>query len=407
MTSKQQAARSLRSLQRAALAGLLLAACGLLLAACGEGGDSTQSATSDSTAPTEKAERGVELTKLGSFVQPLYVTQPPGEEEDLYVVEQGGTIQRLTPDGETETFLDISEETIGEGEQGLLSMAFSPDYQQDGLFYVDYTDNQGDSRIVEYSVAGGVADPGSARELMRVDQPFENHNGGLVLFGPDDKLYIGFGDGGSAEDPDRNGLDLSTPLGKILRIDPAPDGGRPYTVPADNPFVGEPGARGEIFSYGLRNPWRFSFDPDTRDLSIGDVGQDAFEEIDYVTFEQAAGGNFGWSAFEGEERFNEDQPAEGAIPPVLVASHEDGNCSITGGLVVRDPRLPSLEGRYVYADLCRGEIRSFEPAPEEPARDDRPVGVDVTRPASFGLDNAERVYVVSIEGPVYRLDPAR
>jgi glucose/arabinose dehydrogenase len=286
-------------------------------------------------------------------------------------------------------------------------MAFSPDYESNGLFYVDYTDNEGDSRIVEYSAADGVADPGSARELMRVDQPFPNHNGGLVLFGPDGDLYVGFGDGGSAADPDRNGQDLSTLLGKILRIDPEPDGDRPYTVPADNPFAGDAGARGEIFAYGLRNPWRFSFDPRTRDLAIGDVGQDAFEEIDYVDFAQAGGANFGWSAFEGKARFNEDQPADDAIPPVLVASHEDGNCSITGGLVVRDPRLTGLDGRYVYGDLCKGELRSFEPAPEEPARDDRPVGPQVPRLASFGTDNANRVYAVSIDGPVYRLDPAR
>lgn len=378
------------------------------LASCGDEGDSTQGTAAETTTSSEKAKQGVKLTRLGSFDAPVYVTQPPGEEDDLYVVEQGGTIQHLGPDGETETFLDISAETIAEGEQGLLSMAFSPDWERDGLLYVDYTDRQGDSRIVEYAAPdGGTADPGSARELMRVDQPFPNHNGGLVLFGPDDKLYIGFGDGGSGGDPDRNGLDLSTLLGKILRIDPAPDGDRPYTVPADNPFADDPEARGEIFAYGLRNPWRFSFDPETRDLAIGDVGQDAFEEIDFVSFEQASGGNFGWSAFEGEERFNEDEPAEDAIPPALVASHEEGNCSITGGVVVRDPRLSGLAGRYVYGDLCRGELRSFEPAPESPARDDRPVGPEVPRLASFGTDNAGRVYVVSVDGAVFRLDPAR
>jgi glucose/arabinose dehydrogenase len=389
--------------QQAALSALLLAACCLLLASCGGGGDSTQSTTSTTTAPTGQ---GVKLTKLGDFDLPLYVTQPPGEEKDLYVVEQGGTIERLAPDGSTHTFLDISDLTEADGEQGLLSMAFSPDWERDHLFYVDYTDNQGDSRIVEYSAPGGKADPNSARELLRVDQPFPNHNGGLVLFGPDGKLYIGFGDGGDAADPDRNGLDLSTLLGKILRIDPRPDGDRPYTVPADNPFVGNADARPEIFAYGLRNPWRFSFDPDTRDLSIGDVGQDTLEEIDYVSSEQASGANFGWSAFEGDQRFNEDQPAEGAIPPVLVQAHDAGYCSITGGLVVRDPRLPSLDGRYLYGDLCKAGLRSFSPSPEEPARDDRPLGPQVERLVSFGTDNADRVYAVSIEGPVYRLDPA-
>ena len=203
--------------------------------------------------------------------------------------------------------------------------------------------------------------------MLAVDQPFPNHNGGLLLFGPDGKLYIGLGDGGSGGDPDRNGLDLSTLLGKILRIDPTPDGNAPYTVPDDNPFVGENGARPEIYSYGLRNPWRFSFDRETGDFSIGDVGQDTVEEIDLVGRGRGSGANFGWSAFEGDQRFNEDQDPDGAIPPVLTALHADGNCSITGGLVVRDRDLPTLYGRYLYGDLCAGELRSFTPRPEQPA----------------------------------------
>jgi glucose/arabinose dehydrogenase len=401
----------------------VVASVAALLAGCGGGsGDSSPTpasteaaATSTSATADSSSARagkvgsgtgGVELTELGNFDLPLYVTQPPGENDDLYVVEQGGTIERLAPDGGTSTFLDISDQISSGGERGLLSMAFSPDFQRNHLFYVDYTDTEGNTRVVEYAAPGGEVDPASRREVLRVDQPFPNHNGGLLLFGPDGDLYIGLGDGGSGGDPQRNGQDLSTLLGKILRIDPAPDGDRPYTVPADNPFVGQAGARGEIFSYGLRNPWRFSFDPKTRDLSIGDVGQDTLEEVDVVTFDEASGANFGWSAFEGDQRFNDDQAGSGAIPPVLVASHADGNCSITGGLTVRDPRLPTLNGRYIYGDLCLGQLRSFTPRPERPATDDVALGPKVEGLDSFGTDNAGRVYATSISGSLFRLDPS-
>jgi glucose/arabinose dehydrogenase len=241
---------------------------------------------------------------------------------------------------------------------------------------------------------------------MNIDQPFANHNGGLLLFGPDDLLYIGLGDGGGADDQDRRAQDLSDLLGKILRIDPAPAGGRQYSVPADNPFADEADARGEIYSYGLRNPWRFSFDRETGDLAIGDVGQEEQEEVDLVARGQGSGANFGWSAYEGENRFNEDQEAPGAIPPVLVATHEDGNCSITGGVVVRDRDLPTLYGRYVWGDFCLGALQSFTAKPGRPATDNRPLGLDVESLSSFGEDNAGNVYAVSLSGPVYRLDPA-
>lgn len=393
-----------------------------MLAACGDGG-STDPATGSSTSTEAEADTtaagsspdrsgsgrgGVELTEIGSFDSPLHVAQPPGEDEAVYVVEQGGTIERVSPDGESTTFLDISDEITSGGEQGLLSVAFSPDWERDHLLYVDYTDPSGDTRIVEYEASsdGAEVDPGSARELLRVEQPYPNHNGGLVLFGPDDRLYIGLGDGGSADDPDRNGQDPTTLLGKILRVDPRPDGDLPYTVPADNPFAGDPEARGEIFATGLRNPWRFSFDPVTDDLLIGDVGQEEQEEVDVVTAEQANGGNFGWSALEGDARFNEDQEAPGAIAPALIATHEDGNCSITGGVVVRDDDLPTLDGRYLWGDFCLGELRSFTPEPGKRARDDVALGERVEGLSSFGTDNDGNVYAVSINGPVYRLDPA-
>jgi glucose/arabinose dehydrogenase len=220
-----------------------------------------------------------------------------------------------------------------------------------------------------------------------------------LLFGPDRRLYIGTGDGGIADDPERNGQDRSSLLGKILRIDPRPSGGRPYTVPSPGP-LGQ-GARPEICNYGLRNPWRFSFDRGTAALVIADVGQNAQEEIDYVPAERTCGNNFGWSAFEGTNRLNSDQRAPGALAPILTYGRE-GGCSVTGGYVVRDRSLPALYGRYVYGDYCAGDLRSLKPATAK-ARDDRPVGLNVPSLSSFGEDNAGHVYAVSLDGPVYRL----
>ncbi len=353
---------------------------------------------------------GVTLKTVGQFEQPLYVTQPRAGDDALFVVEQCGRIARVEPDGEAATFLDLGDLITCGGEQGLLSMAFAPDHQRSGKLYVDYTDRNGDTRVVEYTRSEDeprVADPDSARELLLVDQPYTNHNGGLVLFGPDGDLYIGLGDGGSAGDPQRNGQDLSSLLGKILRIDPTPGGGRPYGIPADNPFVDREGARPEIWAYGLRNPWRFSFDAGKAPASlwIGDVGQSALEEIDGPLSHGGAGANLGWSAFEGTERLNEDQEAPDAIPPTLVYGRDRG-CSVTGGYVVRDTDLRSLYGRYLYGDYCQGELRSFIPARRGgDARDDRPLGVDVPALSSFGEDAAGHIYATSLNGPVYRLAP--
>jgi len=355
-------------------------------------------------------EGGVTLTKLGDFDQPLYVTQPPGDSHHLFVVEQSGLVEVLT-DGTREAapFLDLSDQVSCCGEQGLLSIAFAPDYTKSGLVYADYTDRSGDTRVVEYRRSSSdplTADPSSARLVLRVDQPYPNHNGGLLLFGPDHLLYIGLGDGGSEGDPQRRGQDLSTLLGKILRIDPRPSGGKPYSVPPSNPFVHTAGARPEIYSYGLRNPWRFSFDRLTGDLSIGDVGQSSYEEIDLVGHGEGRGANFGWSAYEGFARFNNDQSAPNAVPPVLVYSHDQGGCSVTGGYVVRDPSLTSLYGRYLYGDFCTGDLRSFPAVPGKRATDDRPLGIQVPSLSSFGEDDAGHIYATSLEGPVYRLDPS-
>jgi glucose/arabinose dehydrogenase len=348
----------------------------------------------------------VRLSKIGTFDQPLYLTQPPGDHGDLFVVEKTGRVMVIR-DGRplSAPFLDLSGQVSSGSEQGLLSLAFSPNYERSGLFYVDYTDQAGDTRVVEYRRSPSnplLADPHSAREVLGVDQPYSNHNGGLVLFGPDRLLYIGLGDGGPEGDPNRTGQDLSTLLGKILRIDPRPSNGKPYTVPASNPFTGRAGARPEIYSYGLRNPWRFSFDPVTGALAIGDVGQNRFEEVDLVPRGEGRGANFGWSAYEGFARFNGDQQAPNAVPPVLVYNHDAG-CSITGGYVVRDRGLPSLFGRYLYGDYCAGQLHSFTAQPGRRATDDRPLGLHIPALSSFGEDLAGHVYATSLEGAVYRL----
>jgi glucose/arabinose dehydrogenase len=407
----------MRPLARSVLL-LPIAAGAALLIGCGSGDQSTTAKVPAPTAHQGKAPAklpngdgvgGVKLTKLGDFSEPLYLTQPRGESADLFVVQRGGQI-RVIHNGKvlSQPFLDVGNliTTAGQ-EQGLLSMAFAPDYRQSGLFYVDYTNTNGDTRVVEYQRSTDDplrADPGSAREVLRVDQPFENHNGGLLLFGPDRDLYIGLGDGGSEDDPQRNGQDLSTLLGKILRIDPRPGAGKAYTIPSGNPFVGRSGARPEIFEYGLRNPWRFSFDPFSEALVIGDVGQNEFEEVDYVPRGRAAGANLGWSAFEGDARFNDDQSAPGAVPPILTYSHQTGGCSITGGYVVRDPQLRSLYGRYLYGDFCLGDLRSAIPSLPK-ATDDKALGPTVPALSSFGEDSTGHVYATSLEGAVYRLDP--
>ena len=340
------------------------------------------------------------LRKIGDFDQPVYVAQPQGDARDLFVVEQPGKVVvvrrgRILP----APFLDISDQVSCCGEQGLLSIAFAPDYAKSGRVYADYTNTDGNTRVVEYkrSAADPLrVDPASARTILAVHQPFPNHNGGQLQFGPDGDLYVGLGDGGSEQDPDRVGQDLTTPLAKILRLKPS---GR---APADNPFAGTDDDRPETFAYGLRNPWRFSFDSKTGDLWIGDVGQDRFEEVDGLTLRDARGANFGWSAFEGDSRFNKDQAAPHAVRPVLTYSHADG-CSITGGYVVRDRSLPTLYGRYLYGDFCAGDLRSFTARPGKPASDDRPLGLQVPSLSSFGRDSAGHIYATSLNGPVYRL----
>jgi glucose/arabinose dehydrogenase len=391
---------------------LALAAQAALIAGCG--GDDEDSMQATSPAATNTADgstssgggggsrKRVKLVPVGEFDQPTHIADAPGT-DDLYVVEREGRL-RIVRSGEVldHPALEISDQVVAEGEQGLLSVAFPPDFQSSRRLYLYFTGNDQDQHVVEYRARDdGSVDEGSARELLHMDDFASNHNGGLLLFGPDGHLYIGTGDGGLAGDPERNGQDLGSLLAKLLRIDPQASGDRPYSIPADNPFVGRPGARPEVCDYGLRNPWRFSFDRRTGALTIADVGQSSQEEIDYRTAGEICGNNFGWSAYEGTERLNSDQRAPGAVPPILTYGRDRG-CSVTGGYVVRDPSLPQLEGRYVYGDYCESELRSFVPALSG-ARNDRPLGLQVESLVSLGEDADGHIYAVSLNGPVFRL----
>jgi glucose/arabinose dehydrogenase len=352
----------------------------------------------------------VKLVGIGTFDTPLYVAAPPADTRRIFVVEQGGTVRVITGGKRrSRPFLDIRDKVINGGEQGLLSIAFAPDYARSRRFYVNYTDRSGTQSVVEYrrsTSSGDRADAGSARLVLRYDGVEANHNGGLVAFGPDRMLYIGTGDGGGGDDQHGergNAQDLGSLLGKLLRIDPRRSGGKAYRVPPSNPFAGRSGARGEIYSYGLRNPWRFSFDRRTGDLTIGDVGQNAVEEIDFAAKGSARGANYGWRPFEGSRR-NFQEPAPGAVAPVIELSHDDGNCSITGGYVVRDAGVPALLGRYVYGDFCDGRLRSAKLSAGSAQGDAAIPGLaQVEQLSSFGEDARGRVYVTSLSGPVYRL----
>ena len=311
----------------------------------------------------------VALFEIGTFDQPVDVAARPGF-ADVYVVEQPGRVIAVT-DLSTDVALDITDLTDARGEQGLLGLAFHP---TEDLAYVNYTDRNGDTVVAEVAIdpTTGLLDRDGYREVLTIDQPYTNHNGGQLAFGPDQLLYIGVGDGGSGGDPERYALDLSSRLGKILRIDPLPDGDRPFGIPADSPFVDDSAVDPTIWAYGLRNPWRFSFDPVTGDLWIGDVGQGDFEEINQSTAidrrDAARGANFGWSAFEGFERFNDDQSPDGAVAPLFVYDHADGRCSVTGGTVVRGDSVPDLAGWYLFGDYCTGQIWALDPTapPSEP-----------------------------------------
>jgi glucose/arabinose dehydrogenase len=381
------------------------------LQSCGAGsGDGT----AGSGASASRGGPSVGLKRIGTFEDPVYVDGAPGFPKLLFVVEQPGRVAVLSNGHRLgHPFLDISGRVSSGGERGLLSIAFPPDYPRSRRFYVYYTDRGGNIRVDEFKRRTPTrAAAGSRRTVIRIPHPgFSNHNGGQLRF-LGNLLYFGTGDGGSGGDPPNNAQNRNVLLGKLLRIDPRPAHGRPYSIPSSNPFAGATPGRGEIYSYGLRNPFRFSFDRVTAGrprIAIGDVGQNRFEELDYTTVGRAAGANFGWDAFEGFSIYRDENSGTpdpgGTEKPIFAYPHSrDGSCSIIGGVVVRDRRLGALYRHYVYADLCEGRLRGLVPHLHQ-ASGDHLLGPAVSSPSSFGEDDRGRVYVASLEGPVYRLVP--
>lgn len=334
---------------------------------------------------------------------PVFVTAPRGDVR-LFVVEQTGAIRVFAADGkEGDIFLDLSGEIVAGGEQGLLGLAFHPEFSANGRLFVNYTDRSGDTRIVEYQASGAAAEPGSARELLAIDQPAQNHNGGWLGFGPDGYLYIGTGDGGASGDRFGNGQNRDTLLGALLRLDV--DGAeKPYAIPAENPFARGGGAP-EIFAFGLRNPWRVAFDGD--DIYIADVGQNALEEVSVITTADT-GANLGWNTMEGDACFSPASGCDtsGLVMPVHVYSHGEG-CSITGGYVYRGAAIPEIEGHYFYADYCAGWLKSVryaEGAITEETDWSEAVG-GLGNVTSFGQDDAGELYITIADGKVLKLTP--
>ncbi len=382
----------------------LIAVLGLAVA-CASGEAAPEPAAADHTSAAAASFRLSRVkTGLGDAIG---VYHAPGQANRLYLVQQSGTIRVLQRGKLVGTpFLDISGDVKSGGEQGLLGLAFHPDYARNGRFYVYYTNSSGDQQqVVEYRRgANGRANPASARVLLSMDDHMENHNGGHMVFGPDGFLYIGTGDGGGAGDPDDNAQNRDSLLGKILRIDVnsrAP--GKQYGIPANNPFVGGGGAP-EVYAYGLRNPWGFSFDRARGDIWIGDVGQNDIEEVDFRLRGGARGVNFGWNAFEGRSPFDGGGPIQGSAPvgPVAQYTHDEG-CSITGGFVYRGTRVPALRGRYVFADFCSGKLWTMRAGPKPgPKRDDTGrLGVTLSNVTGFGEGLNGDLYVLA-NGSLYR-----
>ncbi len=349
----------------------------------------------------------VQLLPVASgLAEPVYLTHAGDGSERLFVVEQPGRIL-IVQAGQVNPvpFLNITDRVGSEAsEQGLLSAAFHPHYADNGLFFVNYTNKQGDTVLARYQVSANPnqADPATAKILLTIAQPYANHNGGQLAFGPDGYLYLGTGDGGSANDPHGNGQNLGTLLGKILRLDV--DNGDPYGVPESNPFVGQPDARPEIWSFGWRNPWRFSFDPATGDMFIADVGQNQYEEINVEPVGAPGGLNYGWRLMEGLHCFNPPDCDPAALPvelPITEYSHQQG-CSVTGGFVYRGSQFPALTGVYFYGDYCTGTVWGVRRNPTGQWEQAQLLqsGANIT---SFGQDEVGEVYLVTHQGDVFQL----
>lgn len=378
------------------------ALCVIIGAACAEG--PSEPPASSSAVVTGSQSPGIGLTPVATgFTAPLFLTAPPGDLSRLFVVERSGTI-RIIKNGKriSRPFLSLSNVSMA-NQGGLFSMAFHPNYASNGRFYVYFTNTAGDLKLREYRVSSrpNRARSGSGRTLITIPKPPGDHYGGQVTFGPDGYLYLAFGDGGGLQVFVQNAQDPGTLLGKMIRIDV--DGGSPYGIPSDNPYRDDPDVRDEIWAFGLRNPWRYGFDPVTRDLYVADVGQAGWEEVN-VAFANAGSLNYGWPMMEGSSCF--DPPvgcdASGLTLPVFEYDHSEG-CSITGGTVYRGRAMPSFDGVYFYSDFCAGGLRSFRLVAGS-AADHRQWDVgDVGGVYSFGQDAAGELYLLSRNGTIYRL----
>ncbi len=376
------------------------------------GSDNTPMNPDESENPTEEPPVG-EMTVSAinafpnlNFVRPVDFQSPSDNTDRIFVVEQGGTIKVFPNVEETtdsNTFLDISNQLVSQNELGLLGLAFHPNYGDNGFFYVMYTPTRTMSVVARFQVNPSDANNAIANSetiLLEIPQPFTNHNGGQIAFGPDGFLYIASGDGGSGGDPQGNAQNLTNLLGKVLRIDvDTNENGLNYAIPGDNPFIENTGARDEIYAYGLRNPWRFSFDSETGNIWLGDVGQNKIEEINVID----RGGNYGWNIQEGTSCFGSSNcDTDGLIAPVFEYDQSNNDRSVTGGYVYRGMNTPSLEGRYIYGDFISGRIWALTTNLNDDLENQLLVDLGFNV-ASFGTDIRNELYICGFDGAIYKL----